>query len=696
MNPATALTNRQTSLASLPAPGEHAAVVAKACDRKRERGMEIQEILKAFNLEPNRDAVKLEYAARIGKSWKTLYRLYYAWKAEGLSALMPAAKAGQEKRGLPEEFVSWFRAEAENYNTDSIPQARRSMMQKLQRGEKIPGLGTWRELYEARFPGVTPPQGVDREYSGNNIEMLMPGGYSARNLLRYKSELVESTAARQGSWAASKYGSFVFTTRVGTKCGQVLFFDDVWHNQKLNWMGSQKSLRAIELCCIDLTSADKVAWGARPRLWNPETGRNEIVKEHEFRFLLAYTLCEKVGYRPDGTILWLEKGTAAVDETLEQILYQISNHAITVKRAPLKEARQACSVFRSAASGNPRFKSPMEAHHSIGHTVLSGIVGQIGRNRDVQPEEVYGRDKSNELLLKLSAVLPAELASLFELPFLQWDEYMDCVHTAYDVLANRDWHTLEGWEACKFFKKQFCLPPVTDWQPLDALMDTDPDIAMAIYRKIEEHPECGRVWPMSPREVWNRHKHELRLLDKCAIPLILGPKNGIVRECPQAAQLSFNSRELGSVPCIYGREYVDERGQVRRLEAGQKYLFHINPFSAIRELHISTPTGAYLGCAPRIAVPCRVDQDAALERIKKVTAENNAMMRRVSGRHLTQLAQQAAALAKNTALVGAAVDAGMLKATAAKTAVAELEEADHNTDGDDADAAILEMNGTSN
>jgi len=683
-------TNRNRDLMELPAH-ERAALIGVS-QKKRVRALEVRDVLEAFHAEPNKFAVVLEYAARIGKSKTQLNRLYYAWRDQGLAGLLPAKKI-DKARGLPAEFVEWFKAEAENHNTDSIPQARRSMVQKLVRGEEIPGLGTWPALYAARFPGVPLPRGVGREYPGNNIETLIPAGYSARNLLRYKSELVESTAARQGSFAASKYGSFVFTTRVGLKVGQVYMMDDVWHNQNVNWMGSTKALRPIELCCIDLLSAHKVAWGARPRLWNPETKRNEIVKEHEFRFLLAYTLCEAAGYRPDGTILWLERGTAAVDEDLESILHELSNKAITVQRASLKEGRQACSVFRSADSGNPRHKAPLESHHSIAHTVLSGIVGQIGRNRDVRPEEVYGRDKANELFIKIGSVLPPELAGLLELPYLQWDEYMECVSVAYDELARRDWHTLEGWEACKFFKKQFCLPPFTDWKPLDALQDTDPAIAMAIYDKIREHPECGRVWPMSPLEVWNRGKHELRLLTKFAMPLILGPKNGIIRECPQAAELTFSSRELGPVPHRYGRDYMDEAGRVRRLEAGTKYLFHINPFSATRELFISTPDCAVLGFTPQIAVPCRVDKDAALERIKQVVATNNAMLKRVSGRHLTQLAKQAAATARNTAIIGAAMGEGMIPMK--PKAVPEIEET-NSAGSDDADAAILEMCGVEN
>ena len=695
MKTETALTVPGCKQVSVQHDATRAVLLAGVSARKREWALEVDAVLAAFEEEPNRDLVKAEYAARIGQSHQTLYRHYYAWKERGLAGLLPKAKPEVKASGLPVEFVEWFRGEAENHNTDSIPQARRSMMQRLRRGEKIPGLGTWQALYAVRFPGVPPPQGVGREYPGDNIEAIMPSGYSARNLLRCKSELVESTAARQGTFAASKYGPFVFTTRVGLKVGSVYFADDVWHNQNVNWMGGTKAMRPIELCFIDALSAHKFAWGARPRLWNPETQKHEIIKEHEFRFLLAYALCEAAGYRPDGTILWLERGTAAVDETMEKILGSLSHGAITVKRAPLKDARQVCSIYRSVASGNPRFKAPLESHHNLAHTVLSGVVGQIGRNRDVCPEEIVGRDKTNELMLKIAAVLPPELGGLLELPYLQWDEYMECVAAAYDAMAWRTWHKLEGWEACKHFRREFCLPTSSERIPLDAITDIQPDACEAMQTLLTAHPEYCRIRPMAPIEVWERNKNELRLLPKCAVPLILGPKNGVVRKCPQEAQLTFASRELGPVAHLYGRDYQDESGRERRLQAGTEYLFHINPFSPARELFVSQPDGAYLGCVPRISVPCRIDQDAAMERIKQTRREWNAMAKRVSGRHLTQLAQQASAMARNTALVGAAVGDGMLRAAPAAAAVQEADTAPgQDTHGEDADAAILELYGT--
>lgn len=687
--------NTQLMIADQDAADSTAALFARCRENWRPVIIEREKLMQQFDAENNRQAVAQDYAARLGKSEGSLRRMYYGWKQRGIEALAPKKAfrkmAAEKGRGLPPEFVEYFRTICESITSDSVPQARRILIQRIVGGEYVPGFGTWRTMWATRFPNIPPPRGVGAEYPRDNIESLLPRGLSPRNLNRHKGELFDLTSARQGTWAAHKYAPQVYTTRVGVKAGQVLIFDDVWHNQKVNFMGSSKSLRPIELCCVDLLSAHKVAWGARPRLWNPETKRHETVKDHEFRFLLAYTLCEAVGYRPDGTYLWVERGTASIDDELAEILSALSGGAIKRKAAPLKDARQLCSIFRSVGSGNPQFKTHLESHHSIAQTALSHLPGQVGRSASVQPEELFGRDKANELMIKVAALLPPELASQLEMPVLHWDEYMDCVFHAYNELAWREWHSLEGWERLRHYKKVFSLPGYTDECPLSSLSDMPPDAADGIRRILDQHPEWIRTAPMAPIEVWQKHRNEMTLLPKCAIPLILGAKNGVVRQCPQSAEIKFSSRSLGPAPHIYSREYIDEYGQRRRLQANREYLFHINPFSPARELFISDPSGSYLGSTGLISVPCRVDEDGVRDAIKRQTAEYARMARRVSGRHLSQRANQALAMQRNARLVNQAVDQGLL--------TAGTDEDKNNARAvpagcsEDADEAILELYG---
>lgn len=677
-----------TALAIPSSTAVECSPLSRMSDEWRLVGIEREKLFMRFELEPNRSAVENDYAAELGKSVKTLYRLFYAWQHKGIEGTVPkrAIRRRMADDGLKAEFVEYFRGTCESVSTPSVPAVRRLMMREFASGRRIPGLGTWQERWVTVFPGVKPPSnGADASYPRDNIEDLMPGGFSERNLSRFKSELVHGLAARQGTFAASRLGPFVYTTRAGVEVGQILMFDDVWHNQNVNYMDAMKASRPLELCCYDVRSAHKTAWGARPRLWNPETQKHEGIKAHEFRFFLAWCLCEEVGYRPDGTILWVELGTAAIDEDMEQILKAASNGAITVKRAALKDGRQACSIFRSVGSGNPRHKARLEAHHSIAHTELAHIEGQVGRNADLCPEEVYGRDKANKYLLKLAAVLPPEMASRLELPYMHWADYMELVVRAYDELSWRTWHKLEGWEACRHYTTKFRIPPFTDWVPLDAIMDGHPAQAEAIKAILEAHPEYCRIVPLSPIEVWTQHKSEMVKLPKSAMPLILGPDNGIIRKCPDTADIKFGSRDLGPEPHIYSREYVDEDGIARRLHSGCEYLFHVNPFSRARELMISDKDGRYLGTSARIAVPCQADADAVQARIVQKRAEWNRIIKTVTSRHLGKLAKQADAMGRNAAIVGVAAAAGLLGEG--------QKPAPSGHGSDDSDAAILELYG---
>lgn len=666
---------------------------ARLPDRVRVRiDMEIA-VLEDFARQPNRSAVEAEFAARLGKSSNTLYRRFYMWQRRGAAGLAPKRLlAPTDRTSMSAEFVEEFKRVFESINTDSVPQARRMIVARLVRGERIPGLGDWRELWGRRFPTVSPPESRDGWYPRGNIEDILPRGVSNRQLNRIKSTRFEKTAARQGTWAAHQLAPQVITTRVGLEVGQVLMMDDVWHNVKVIVPAGSghksQVLRPVELCCFDVLSAHKTAYGLRPRLWNEELKKHEYLKEHETRFLLAYQLCE-IGYRAKGCILWLERGSASVDDELADLIYRVSGKAITVRKAPLRDARQLCSVHKGAAAGNPHFKAPLEAHHSIGHTVLSGEVGQVGRNRDVQPDEIFGRDKTADLILKIQAILPPALAQKMTLPFLVWDEYTEIVRVAYDNLANRDWHKLEGWEELQFFEKELCLVKgLMDWIPVSALESMNPAVKAAIHAAVDENPgELTRLRRQSPKEVWTRGQAGIIRLPKCCTPLILGPKNGIVREAPDAAEIHFGQ---GLHHTVFACEFADEHNCRHRLQSGRPYQFHINPFSPEPELFVSNPDGSYLGLAKQITVPCRTDDDGFKDRMKEVTKQFASLAAPVARRAQAKLKKEVEAMRNNTQVIRDAIRSGALEGVMGAQAAEPKANVSAQQDADD---AITELYG---
>lgn len=674
--------------------GERASLLAQLKEAERSRVLLFERVLVRYHAEAVRDLVKGDYAAELGVSEGTLRSKYYKWKNGGLAGLVPKCarrRYVQRESGLPAEFKEWFKGRCESINSDSVPQVRRLMLLELAAGGKIPGFGTWRDLWDAAMGAVPAPESADGKWPRDlaGLEVILPTGLSPRNLLRHKGELMHLTMARQGSFAASALGPMVYTTRVGTRVGQILMFDDVWHNLQCRAMGQLKPVRMIELAALDLCSGYKCAYGMRPRVFNPQTGRNEGVKAHEMLLLLAYQLCE-VGYNRDGAILWMERGTAAIDEDMAEMIRALSGGKISHLKAPLKEARQACSMFKSVTGGNSRFKAPIESANNMLHTMLSHLPGQVGRSALVCPEELYGRDKHNELLLKLEMLLPPELAGQLQFGIAHSDEYMQIVGKVYDVMGRMTDHHLEGWEACRHFVKQWLPPGSSEWVALDSLLDGHPEMMVMANSIIAKEPERVRIMPMSRYEVWRRGQSELARLPKQAMPMIMGPNNGVVRQCPDSMDLRFSSRHLGTMPHVYSRVYVDENGFEGRMIPGKSYLFHINPFSPERELFISTPECRYLGCAKRTVVPCRADLDAInaeMGRKRKLAAAEFAQ---VSGRALTKRAGEVALMQHNAEVVRKAREEGFLQGNGSDNAADVLGDGEL---GLEADEALLELAG---
>ena len=85
--------------------------------------------------------------------------------------------------------------------------------------------------------------------------MPLPPGWSYHNLMRRQPRLIERLVARQGRHAARKATSRVHTTRADMPIGSQYEFDDMWHNTKVMFPGFPKTVRPLELACIDIASA---------------------------------------------------------------------------------------------------------------------------------------------------------------------------------------------------------------------------------------------------------------------------------------------------------------------------------------------------------------------------------------------------------------------------------------------------------
>ena len=489
--------------------------------------------------------------------------------------LINHSKHPGEKQRLPAEFIEFWKSLCEKNQRNSRP-AHRELIRRWEAGMDIPG---YADLPSAEMNGL-------------------PRGWTYRNLMRHAPTKFELTARRKGRSAAAKYRPLVFTTRAGLKVGQYYIFDDLEHDIKVNVLGiNRQAMRPLELCALDLVSGCKIAWGMKPTIEND--GKKEKLKEREMRFLLAHILTN-IGYRKQGTILMVEHGTAAIRPDIEEKLLNWTDGAITINRSGIQGAAAFAGMYEGRGKGNPRFKAALESHHNLVHNELAALPGQMGKDRDSSPEELHGREKHNNALIRAMAALPAERVDLLRLPFLEYNQFASIVTEIYRLIDRRTEHDLEGWIEAGFVENEFRLDEQFPWQPLSAMLALPPEKQTAIEALIER-PGLSRTRRLSPWEVWSRNCAELVKLPGWIVPELLGPDYGCERRLKKNTLFEFEDRELGPGTHRYEGILTKPDGTQELLKPDEAYFTHVNPFNP-EELYISAAglnQGAYLGVCRR-------------------------------------------------------------------------------------------------
>ena len=175
------------------------------------------------------------HAGLRGLSLKSLYRKAAAWRrreaerpGRGWEALVPAAAhAAPAGVAATAAFVQFWRGLVlQNQRVSS--RAWDKLLARLRAGEAIPGVGDWRAIWAAEFPGREVPA-VCPYRPG----VLLPAGWSKANLMRLLPSKWALTAARQGTLAAAALLPSVPRTRAGLLRGQIVEIDDMWHDVKV-------------------------------------------------------------------------------------------------------------------------------------------------------------------------------------------------------------------------------------------------------------------------------------------------------------------------------------------------------------------------------------------------------------------------------------------------------------------------------
>ena len=552
-----------------------------------------------------------------GFSKVNMVRKYYALKHGGnWRCLVNHAKVCRKVVSLPKAFIEHWKACCERNQRKNMP-AWRALIEEWRSGTKIPG-------YETR-----PAAGIGG----------IPDGWSYRNLLKYAPTPYELGVARIGRSAAAKFRPLVYSTRVGLEVGQFYFFDDLEHDVKVNFLGvNRKAMRPLELGCSDLLSACKIAYGMKPTI--EDDGIKQKLKDREMRFLLAYVLT-RIGYRPAGTTLGAENGTAAIDEETEKLLFEASDEAIVVSRAPMSGA--AALVYEGRGKGNFRFKPGLESSHNPAHNELAAIAGQMGKDRDHSPEELHGREKNNNALIKAMSFLPPERAALLRMPFMEFNAFMALVGQVYEKINARTWHDLEGWVEAGFIAHEFRLALDLPWLPADRILQA-PEAERRAISALIEAPGLTQIRKLSPAEVWARGRERLQKLPGYLAPQIMGQQNGVERKVLDNGLFEFENRDIGPGEFRYLARVRQLDGSEEMLPVGQTFQTFCNPFEP-DVLHIckaGTGAGAYIGSCPRWEKVSRADVEAIKRQMGLAAKEETARLLPYQARHTQEMRRRTA------------------------------------------------------
>ena len=380
------------------------------------------------------------------------------------------------------------------------------------------------------------------------------------------------------------------------------------------------------------------------------------------RFLLA-ALFSVHGYRPEGTVLVGERGTAVVREDIQQVLSDATDGAIRFEASSMRDTPAFPGWYKARGGGNPRFKAALESTFNLSHNAMAMLAGQVGSNERVNaPEELHGREDADKALVKAmhGLQLSPEQALMIRAPFLSYSEAERIIHALYTWLDGRTHHSLEGWEQAGLVTGEIRVDPRRDvWTPLYAVAaeTQEQQVAMTALMQL---PGCYRLRKLSPAEVWERDAGGLVRLPPHVLPALIGRDLAQERKVNDHGSFLFQDAAIAPEPLRYVGIAVNPRRQEIMLREGETYLTFCNPFD-LRYLLVCDSRLGYIGRCERVEGVCRADQDRLTEAMGQAAHANALRSRAFLARNAGFAEQRAEDDLANAAMLAAASPAGVVQ-----------------------------------
>lgn len=309
-------------------------------------------------------------------SWQNLRTFYYVWRNGGRKAavLLPGYKSPSHIERMPDALAAEIQRRAtaptggrdKNQKGLDATQIHKALEREWQAGASVPGVGTWREWWQAARPALPMP--------------LTPPAFP--------------------------WGVKTVTRRIGPKA--LLKMGNIGHAAALKHLPHMRrdysKLRKCELYTLDDVRLDCVAI-------DDLTGRVEYVKcyilqEIASRCIVAFILkpadaikAEDVdellawGLQAEGfgigdgyqTHIWFERGTVACSEAAQRTLEAATDDGIKIHRTSMDGGVKWIGAAADKASGHSAGKATIESFNKKLHVRLLHLPGQAGNRFDNMP-----------------------------------------------------------------------------------------------------------------------------------------------------------------------------------------------------------------------------------------------------------------------------------------------------------------------